>query len=157
VAPPHDSLNPARRFRAQAAGVLIGLSLLALVGGCGQSGRKAVYPVQGQVRAAGDQPAEGALVIFHPLGEAAGDSTKPLAYVKSDGSFHLTTYTQDDGAPEGEYAITIEWHSPNANPFAGKKETPDLLDGRYKDPAASKIHFTVEKKPANEVPTISVQ
>src|SRR6516162_2916123 len=114
--------------RARSWGSLVILGTLLLVSGCGQ-GRKTVYPVYGKVLTAGEKPAEGALVVFHPLGAATTESTKPLAYVKNDGSFALTTYTQADGAPEGEYAITIEWRPPTSNPFGRNKEGVDQLQG----------------------------
>jgi hypothetical protein len=130
---------------------------LLFVVGCARDGRKPVYPVHGKVLDSNNKPAAGALLVFHLIDPADQDITKPLAHVADDGTFALTTYVKDDGAPEGEYAVTIEWQQPSSNPFDKKKQGPDQLKGRYSDPAKSKIHFKVEKKPDNEVPAIQLQ
>ncbi len=70
--------------------------------------RVPVVPVAGAVVFDG-KPTPGALVVFHP---AQGDqSPTPPAQgtVRDDGTFELTTYTANDGAPPGEYKVTIEW------------------------------------------------
>src|SRR5437879_6143573 len=92
--------------------VLAAGGLLALLPGCARDGRKPVYPVHGRVLDGNNKPAAGALLIFHPIEVSDLDLTKPLAHVRDDGTFALTTYNKDDGAPEGEYAVTIEWQQP---------------------------------------------
>jgi hypothetical protein len=72
-----------------------------------QGDRPAVYPISGRVLVAG-APAVGASVIFHPLG-ASPDALRPTATVAPDGSFAVGTFARGDGAPAGEYAVTIEW------------------------------------------------
>jgi hypothetical protein len=133
-------------LRRHAARAMLAL-LAVLVLSCGGARRKPVYPVRGQVFAGKDQPAAGALIVFHPVAE--DDPNKPRALVEEDGSFSLTTYDKGDGAPEGEYVVTIEWRPPSANPFAAKKNEPDKLKGRYVDPKKSKLHFRIEKKAEN--------
>jgi hypothetical protein len=119
---------------------------------CGSPARKPVYPVHGQVFVGKDQPASGALIVFHPLGD--DDLNKPRAYVGEDGSFSLTTYTKGDGAPEGEYVATIEWRPPSANPFGSKKLEADKLKGRYSDPKKSSLRFRIEKTKENVLEAI---
>jgi hypothetical protein len=135
-----------------AAAALAAAALLA--SSCGPS-RKPVFPVRGQVFDDKHKPAVGALIIFHPVGGADADAAKPVGHVDDSGAFTLTTYKQGDGAPAGEYAVTIEWPAPKTSPFGG--EGKDQLKGRYRDPNASKIRFTVENKPDNEVPAIEVR
>jgi hypothetical protein len=36
----------------------------------------------------------------------------PRATVGPDGRFTLTTYEKQDGAPEGDYVLTIQWYKP---------------------------------------------
>lgn len=121
------------------------LALLA----CSCGGREPVYPVRGKVLDAGGRPAVGALVVFHPV--AAG-AARAVARADADGNFALTTYAEGDGAPAGEYVVTIEWPAARKSPF--EPEGPDRLQGRLRDSKTSKIRFRVEKNSDNEVPAI---
>jgi hypothetical protein len=91
--------------RCFAWGLLITASAWAI--GCG-SGRPPVYPVQGQVRWKKQIP-EGAHVVFHPVGKTGTDVVRPAGLVDRDGKFVLTTYAAGDGAPAGDYDVTVEW------------------------------------------------
>jgi hypothetical protein len=78
----------------------IPLGLLALMCSSCQSRTDApVYPVTGRLLVNG-QPAERALVVFHPVAEDGGEL--PHADVAADGSFRLN-------APAGDYLVTVEW------------------------------------------------
>ncbi|WP_435018903.1 hypothetical protein TA3x_000893 [Tundrisphaera sp. TA3] len=120
----------------------ISLSVAALlsVPGCSQDARTKVYAVQGKVFFKG-APASGGFVVFHPA--AAGtDATLPTAPVKSDGSFQLTTYENNDGAPAGEYAVTVQWN----RPIVVNKELqsgPNVIPAKYSDPAKTPLKVTV--------------
>jgi hypothetical protein len=108
--------------------------------GCRKSTGIPVYPVRGEVFVAG-QPAIGAEVMFHPLG---ADPTRRFASatVQADGSFQLTTIKANDGAPPGEYAISITWCDEYRD--EGERRTgPDRLQWRFYDPATSGLKFTV--------------
>jgi len=92
--------------------------VLAIVMGCmGCSGDEGpavpVFPTTGRVVFEG-QPAAGAFLTFHPTNSSGpGDSDpRPTATAGADGAFSLTTATKDDGAPAGEYAVTVRWHRP---------------------------------------------
>jgi len=126
------------------------LALFALTG-CG--GTKKVYPVHGQVLVGKNKPAKGAVVVFHAADEDDNDA-RPVATVDDKGEFVLTTYKNGDGAPVGEYHLTIIWPAPKRTPL--DREGGDLLRGRYADPVTSQISFTVEKASDNEVPTIQL-
>jgi hypothetical protein len=131
---------------------LLAVAALALLGpSCGKGGRKPVFPVEGRVLV-GKQPAAGALVIFHPV-EDDGDPNKPRARAGEDGTFSLTTYAEGDGAPAGEYVVTVEWPAPRKTPF--EPEGRDRLAGRFRDPRVSKIRFAVEQGP-NRLPPIEL-
>jgi hypothetical protein len=125
--------------------------LCLLLAGCG-SGRAPVFPVHGRVLDARGKPAVGAMVVFQPADDRSTAFPKPVARVEEDGTFSLTTYSADDGAPAGEYAVTIIWPGPRKSPFA--PEGPDQLKGAYADPKRSRTRFTVADKSDNEVPTI---
>jgi hypothetical protein len=72
------------------------------------------YPVRGKVYFEGT-PAVGATVAFHLReGRARRLSRAGDALVEGDGSFVLTTYTPWDGAPEGEYVVTVTQGGPTS-------------------------------------------
>jgi hypothetical protein len=56
-----------------------------------------------------NKPTPGALVILHPLNDPDPRAPRPVARVGADGRFSPTTYSADDGAPAGEYAVTVAW------------------------------------------------
>ena len=128
-----------------------------LLSSCGRTGREPVYPVRGEVVDGDNRAAVGALVVFHPADPAASGAAKPVAYVDEQGAFALTTYEKGDGAPAGEYVITIEWRRRPANPFAADREGKDRLHGRFSNPKTSQCRFKVEKGRKNVVPPIQVR
>ena len=145
-------LRPVRVARWVSVAAVV--CLAALASSC-SNGRKPVFPVHGQVLDASRKPAVGALVIFHPVNADPKDPLKPLGKVDESGRFALTTYVAGDGAPAGDYTITLTWPTPKKTPF--DPEGGDQLQGRYAKPERSTQRFTVESKPDNEVPTIQLQ
>lgn len=129
------------------------LLLVFLALGCGSSstpsGQKPVHPVRGQVLVDG-KPAVGAFVLFIPAQEPVGTpDPRPRATVNEDGSFTLSTYGTDDGAPAGEYLVTVTW-SPEG------RDDEDKLQGRYQNPARSGLKATVKDGP-NEIPAFKLK
>ncbi len=133
-------MNVFSSCRGALFGVLLALGCSACGGGEDQ---KPVFPVSGQVFVK-KQPAVGALVVFTPVRDADSKlwpKGYPRGTVQKDGSFRLTTYKTDDGAPVGEYAVTVVW----GKPLPGKEEEVDHLAGRYADPKASRIRVQVKE------------
>jgi hypothetical protein len=133
--------------------VVVGLALLAL-GGCGKSDREPTHPVRGQVAYNG-KPIPHAIVVFHPLTEPGKNVPRPRATVNADGTFVLATYEASDGAPAGQYAVTIEWWQSN------EKAAPDAppsnrLPPRYAKTATSGLRVRVEPGD-NQIPTIQLR
>ena len=103
-------------LRGRAVLVCCVMGLLATAPGCGGCGRgagvarKPVFPVSGEVYFEG-QPIRHAMVVLHPIDEAARAEVWPLGFPKAtvapDGSFRIGTYEEQDGAPEGEYSILV--------------------------------------------------
>src|SRR5262245_41467474 len=87
--------------------------------------RVPVYPVHGQVLVA-DKPAKNAFVVFHPAGTDGPEALRPYGHAAADGSFKLTTFEADDGAPAGEYQVSVVWLAD-----VGGEDPPDQLKGRY--------------------------
>jgi hypothetical protein len=137
-------------FRAPAAVRLLALAaLLVAVSGCGRSNRLPAFPVRGQVLYQG-RPAGEALVIFHPVATAPEFAdVRPTARVAADGSFTLTTYQANDGAPAGEYDVTIDWREHTA-PVEGAPPGRSLLPSRYANRQLSKLHAQI-KQGTNEL------
>jgi hypothetical protein len=130
-------------------GLLAAIALAAgFAAGCGNNGQKPTYPVQGQLLYKGTEPAVGAMVVFNPIpADPSPTAIKPLGEVKEDGSFALTTYKADDGAPAGEYDVTVIWLQKPTGPRLGENRglAKDRLEGRYSDPAAAKLKATVSE------------
>lgn len=126
--------------------VVIAAGLFALTG-CGSDQTK-VYPVEFQVTVQG-KPAVGATVIFHPVGKADPKTPLPMGKVDQSGTVKLSTFAQNDGAPAGEYTITVTWHDVYSTPDQVNAVSPrDKLNGKYSKPdAPSAPRATVEKQP----------
>jgi hypothetical protein len=145
---PTDRSVPWTRRRLPALVLLTGVAVLALLSdSCGKAGRKPVYPVRGQVMVGG-RPAPQAFVVFHPVGDDDPQATRPYGHAGTDGSFTLTTYDPGDGAPAGDYVVTIVW----PGPAAPNQDPPDRLKGRFLDPKTSPLRATVQKGPTEIEP-----
>jgi hypothetical protein len=85
-----------------------------------------VHPVVGHMTCGKLIPA-GAQVVFHPVVGELPDQAVPRAVVRDDGSFALSTFGTDDGAPTGEYIVTIQWFRVGKDGSPG----PNVLPRRY--------------------------
>ena len=114
--------------------------LLCASCGSGKAARKPTIPVEGKVFWKNEKtPAVGALVVFRPLADANPETWPegfPRGRVGADGSFKLTSYLENDGAPAGEYGVLIQWPLTAANQEENTEEESgeDRLDGVYNDP-----------------------
>lgn len=107
-----------------------------------QGERVPVYPVRGRVTVNG-LPAENAEVGFYPLAE--GQRLYPRGRVQADGSFQMSTYELNDGAPPGEYVVTIVWRDPPPPGSASDApEGPDRLKNRFGNYQTSKLRAQVQ-------------
>lgn len=125
--------------------------LLTCMIGCGGPRKADVYPVAGTLTVSG-QPAANAMIAFHPLGKAGSQAALPVANTGRDGTYRLTTYGAGDGAPAGEYAVTIVWPD-DSEPHDECEDVVlhDRFKGRFADPANSSLRVTVGRG-ANDVP-----
>lgn len=141
-------------------GWLVGILLIAALG-CSQSTQqRKVVPVRGQVFWQ-SKPAAGALVVLCPDGAAAAEEWPegyPRGSAGEDGSFRMGTYDKEDGAPEGQYKVTITWETPapNAERTDGEALTVDRLAGKYADPTASAFAVTIAA-PETELPRLDLK
>jgi hypothetical protein len=130
---------PTQRVAACATAFVL-VTLAAL--GCGeaQPDRVAVHRVSGAITLKG-RPMPGAFLTFHPRTPVANVPT-PRGSVDRNGAFKLSTYDGGDGAPEGEYLVTVQWYKPvtrGGDVVAG----PNVIPGKYAAPATSNISVRV--------------
>jgi hypothetical protein len=139
------------------------LGLCLVVAGCGSKhgDRPPVHPVGGKLLVAG-APAANADVVLYPVNGQGLSMLRPHATVEADGSYHLTSFATRDGAPVGNFAVTVVWPGPPGKNQAEDEPGPDRLGRRYADakkPAAS-VHIgpettelaTIDLKPVGEKP-----
>ena len=129
------------------------LGAILLVAGCsGGDSRIPVYPVKGKVTVAGGVP-EGALVVLYPVLGGGGTELRPSAKVKQDGSFSLTTYDADDGAPPWDYIATIQWNKlvKKGNDYVAG---PDVIPPRYANRETSPWKVKVADAPTELSPLV---
>lgn len=116
--------------------------LAILCSSCGPA-RKPVYPVQGEVRVDGRVPVH-AQVGFFPVNADGSETVHPVGQVDDQGRFTLTSYAKDDGAPEGEYRVTVAW-------FLASGRTDDVsppvnyLPAAFGRPDSTPLHAVVAK------------
>lgn len=124
--------------------------LAALLGtSCGtKRAHKPLYPVRGQVLYEG-RPANRALVVLHPLSDPSPETGRPRGQVGEDGSFTLSTYGTKDGAPAGDYRVTVElWLSSGK----GDEGPTSRLPAKYAKPEKSGLTATVDAGPTELKP-----
>lgn len=129
------------------------LVLAMLVVGCSKAdNRKPVFPVSGKVSFNGE-PMDGAMISFHPLNDPSPRALRAQATADKAGQFSLTTYVTGDGAPAGEYAVTIYWPARKQPRPKGTDPTaedddipPDRLHRVHADPKTTKLRATVHEQ-----------
>src|SRR5262245_20913474 len=106
------------------------------------SAEPTLYAVEGKVLVNGE-PAENLNVAFHPQG---GDKNLfcPVGRTNSKGIFHLMTRSGADGAPAGDYRVTLVWPDGLVDECENIDLTlHDRLKGAYAKADQSKLQVTV--------------
>jgi hypothetical protein len=111
-------------------------------------GASATTKVTGKVMVDG-VPGKDVWVTLHP---AQGGSAiqLPKAQVREDGSFQVTTYLEGDGAPPGDYNITLE--SLTFRQIGAQWVGPDKLKNLYNNPKSTPYHVSVKETPVELPP-----
>lgn len=110
------------------------------IGGCGGSGGSPadvqLRPITGQVLVAG-KPAAGVEVQLYPLNQS-GEAGAPRLHATTDrdGNFRLRVDESREGAPEGQYHVTLAWPT-----SAGGT---DRLGGVYSEPGGSGLTAIID-------------
>ena len=104
--------------------------------------RKPTQPVQGKVSWKG-APLPGAKVAFFLVDQ--GGKAFPYmgdAFSEADGTFTISTYVANDGAPVGEYAVTVALRQPYYDELG--KLGPNRLPEKYNNPKTSGLRVQVK-------------
>jgi hypothetical protein len=118
--------------------------------GCSKSEGTPVYPVTGKLVGADGKGIPHATVIFHPTNGDAS-SPKPRATTATDGTFSLTSHNTGDGAPAGNYRVTVElW----LNSGKGDDAPTNRLPQKYAKPDESGFTATVNTSPTELQPFV---
>jgi hypothetical protein len=152
---PADPQSDAKRPQSS---WLICLPLLAALAGCGSSqnaDRLPVFPATGKLVYDG-RPLAGAYIVLHPKRAAGGRAApRPHAQAASDGSFALTSYESNDGAPAGDYTLTVELRS-LANHGGDVTAGPNTLPAKYGRAETSPVTIQIAEQ-TNDLPEIQIR
>ncbi len=119
---------------------------LCLAGCSGETERLPVHPAHGTLTISGE-PAPKAMVVLRAAGapDPKRKELTPHGEVGADGKFRIGTYTSDDGAPAGNYFITITWPQSLKDPLTGDDVVEDRLLGRFDTPEKTGIKVTIKE------------
>ncbi len=126
---------------------------------CGTGCRRAlpwekVHPATGVVQFEG-QPIAGAQVTLVPKDPQFPDTIRPMAITAADGRFELGTFDKADGAPAGQYGVSIVWH-PLVDKGSGPSRGDNALPAKYAQPSTSGLTVKIESA-ANQLPTLELK
>ncbi len=119
----------------------------------------AAQPAFGEVSVDG-KPAAGVNVTLVPVGGAKDGSPCAAGMTDKDGRFTLTTYAPKDGAPVGDYQITLSWIERIDKTSGLDAQPPEAqrLPRKFQSPTLSGLTAKVETGPNNLPPiTVSTQ
>lgn len=134
--------------------VVVLLASFLTVLGCGGPVGPECHPVRGQVRWNG-QPLAEAQVVFHPQFSADESFPQPIGQTDAQGNFVLSTFQASDGAPAGEYLITVELRDLRQVGEETVRDGRNLLPARFGKPQESGLRYTVVAG-ENTVPTLEI-
>lgn len=108
---------------------------------CGKA-RQPVFPVEGQVLFNG-KPLHNAFVVFHPVERRDAETPPPSGYSDKNAAFQLSTYSERDGAPVGEYRVTVEWRQVRGVDSDSVGPAPNALPAKYSRPETTPLTVRV--------------
>ena len=93
--------------------------------------------------------------MLHRIGGDVDGNQKPTAITKPDGMFELTTFHAGDGAPLGDYAITVELRALTTGGEEPTRSGPNTLPTKYAKPETGFKYTVIEGD--NQIPPIDVK
>lgn len=136
---------------AVAAVVALGWTILPRLGG---PSVPPLVPVSGHVTFEG-KTISGASISFRPRDKSLASLPMPRAVVGPDGRFLVGTFDANDGAPAGDYDVSIQWFpAPSSN---DENILPrNQLPSRYAHPDTSGLTVRIDSGPT-ELPTLQLK
>ncbi len=137
---------------AKRTALILSAALSLAAAGCGSAqdpNQLPVFPATGKITFKGAVPdgASGACIRKPMPRVPNGQEVIPTAQVRSDGAFDFSSYAAKDGAPAGEYKVTVEWHrtvkSAGGEPTLG----PNLLPPQYSKADTSPLTIVIAAGP----------
>lgn len=108
----------------------------------GNGNRVAVHPVKGRVTLQGE-PLAKASVVLHPMNKSGlPNGVQPRAVTDDAGNLTFTTFSDADGAPNGDFVATVyrfETKIVDGDKIYGPNELPSV----YSKPDTSPLHVTI--------------
>ncbi|NBR06907.1 MAG: hypothetical protein EBT92_14190 [Planctomycetes bacterium] len=133
-------------MRRTKIGFLFSLGFVLLLSGCQGNESTPTLPYEGEVKING-KPISGAMVIFHAK-KTGEQMVSPSGTTDENGKFRLTSDKEFDGAPEGDYAVTITWFKPistAAKAREGDESVRNFLPAYLANPETSGLVASVQK------------
>jgi hypothetical protein len=135
---------------------IIYVASVCIIAGCSSTPKGPIcYPVRGKVTSKG-RPLPEAMIVLHRIGGDVEGNQKPLAYSGISGNFSFTTFKQNDGAPPGEYAITVELQGLQTGGEEPVRSGPNILPPKYAKPGTSGLKCTIVEG-ENQIPPIEIK
>jgi hypothetical protein len=122
-------------------GLLAMTSFLAAATGCRDGlDRLPTFKTSGNVTYNG-QPLPHALVMLHPEDPAL---VPVQARTDESGNFALTTYETGDGAPKGDFKVTVSYYQLVQN-GSSLEPGPQILPKKYADPSSTELRVSIQE------------
>ncbi|MEY3174717.1 MAG: hypothetical protein RLZZ436_2631 [Planctomycetota bacterium] len=132
---------------------LVLVTTLGLAGCSEKSAWEVPYPVKGSLTFRGKPVAEADIVLF-PEDPSWPETVRPRARTKADGTFDVWTWQQGDGAPAGNYKVTLVHHEVAISKGAVVAK-PNDLPPKYERHQTSDIRVTIVPG-ENQIPAFSL-
>jgi len=92
------------------------------------------------------KPASGAILQLHPVKARKDLPNLPQALADEAGRFDLSTFRRNDGAPAGEYVVTVTWR-PDVTTKDGRTERgPNVIPSKWTKPTSSPLRITISQQ-----------
>lgn len=135
-------------------GLMIWVGAALFCSSCEQGpATKPVFPTQGKILFEG-KPITPATVVFHPVNSAQKE--RPAGKTRQDGVYKLSTYGDKDGAPPGEYIVTVTWTPAINKPDGDSEPGPNKLPTKYSKPETSDLKAKIVEG-GNDIETFDLK
>jgi hypothetical protein len=143
-------------LRRRCAACLVAFLVAAVFAGCSKKAvpikgaQLPVFPVKGKLVMDG-KPMAAALIVFNPVVKFPAGTAQlhPHATADENGEFTVSTYGAGDGAPAGDYKITISWKGEDAADLTdgGRAEVDEKAPAVFQNARTSRIRVKVKEEP----------